>query len=311
MFRIGNVFTKKFHPSNAVPRQQNFCPYKELKFQAVSHDNRLLAAGSCDKIIRVWSLLNGEPVAVLSRHSGGITAVNFCPMIATSDSHYLASTSGDGSVTFWKFSYNEFNHATFEDTPTRFHEKIRPGQAQIICASFSPGGVFLCVGSADHNVRVYKMDCPDGPQRILEDDSHQERVDSIQWCNTPDLRFLSGSKDGTARIWTYSNHKWSSIVLNMSTGDNREKKPTQSASNLPQNSQPGPSSNGDLNRSSQRRQPSAANNGQSVRPVRAAAVAAISTLAQVVNRDNMDDSAHADASAANEKMEKQVTMVAW
>jgi len=43
---------------------------------------------------------------------------------------------------------------------TRFHEKIRPGQAQMICASFSPGGVFFCVGSVDHNVRVYKMDCP-------------------------------------------------------------------------------------------------------------------------------------------------------
>jgi hypothetical protein len=36
---------------------------------------------------------------------------------------------------------------------------------------------------------------------------------------------LSGSKDGTARIWTYANHKWTSLVLNMSTGDNREKKP--------------------------------------------------------------------------------------
>ena len=83
----------------------------------------------------------------------------------------------------------------------RYHEKIRPGQAQMICASFSPGGIFFSVGSADHNVRVYKMDCPEGPQRILEDDSHSDRVDSIQWCNTPALRFLSGSKDGTARIW--------------------------------------------------------------------------------------------------------------
>jgi len=149
---------------------------------------------------------------------------------------------------------------------------------------------------------------PEGPQRILEEDSHLDRVDSIQWCNTPALRFLSGSKDGTARIWSYSNHKWTSVVLNMSTGDNREKKPAQPppgpASNLPS----GPS-NGDANRNSQRRQPAASNNGQNVRPVRAAAVAAASTLAQVVNHDeNADEPGRA---AAAEKSEKQVTMVAW
>ena len=286
-------------------------------FQAVSDDNRLLAAGSCDKIIRVWNLFNGEPVAVLSRHPGAITAVNFCPMTFDNDTHYLASLSSDGSVTFWKYGYNDVGHATFEETPTRFHEKIRPGQAQMICASFSPGGIFFCVGSVDHNVRVYKMDCPEGPQRILEDDSHLDRVDSIQWCNTPALRFLSGSKDGTARIWTYSNHKWSSIVLNMSTGDNREKKPAQPQAPQPPvhaaGSQPGPA-NGENGRSSMRRQPGAANSGQNVRPVRAAAVAAASTLAQVVNLnlnhndDNVEEPARL---AAAEKMEKQVTMVAW
>ena len=69
--------------------------------QAVSHDNRLIAAGSCDKILRVWSLHNAEPVAVLSRHSGMITAVNFCPMSLDGDQYFLASTSGDGSVSFW------------------------------------------------------------------------------------------------------------------------------------------------------------------------------------------------------------------
>ena len=39
-----------------------------------------------------------------------------------------------------------------------FNEKLRPGQAQMICASFSPGGMFLAAGSGDHHVRVYNMD---------------------------------------------------------------------------------------------------------------------------------------------------------
>ena len=65
------------------------------------------------------------------------------------------------------------------------------------------------------------MDCPDGPQRILEEGEHEDQVDSIQWCNTSQIRLLSGSSDGTARIWTYQRGRWNTIVLNMSQNDNR------------------------------------------------------------------------------------------
>ena len=105
--------------------------------------------------------------------------------------------------------------------PTRWCERSRPGKAQIISSCFSPGGLFFCTGSADHYVRVYQMDFPDGPQRILEEGEHEDQVDSIQWCNTSQLRLLSGSSDGTARIWTYKGGKWNTIVLNMTNNDNR------------------------------------------------------------------------------------------
>lgn len=136
----------------------------------------------------------------------------------------------------------------------------------------------------------------------------------------PALRFLSGSKDGTARIWSFVNHKWTSIVLNMSTGDNREKKPQSTLAPTPSiapssslAAQPGPSS-GD--RSSLRRQPSASNAGN-VRPVRAAAAAAASTFATAAaaashHDENGEETAHsAAAAAAAAKLEKRVTMVAW
>ena len=67
------------------------------------------------------------------------------------------------------------------------------------------------------------MNEPQGPVRILEEELHQDRVESIQWCNTPnELRFISGSRDGTARIWSYSNQRWKTLVLNMKTDDNQE-----------------------------------------------------------------------------------------
>merc|ERR1712223_1165254 len=196
----------------------------EISDLAVSHDNKLVAAGSCDRVIRVWELHTGAPVAVLTKHTGTVTAINFCPFLLNEDgSRYLASTSGDGTVSFWRYHYDEHGHTDFDAQPTRYHEKSRPGNAQIICASYSPGGVFFVVGSADQYVRVYKMNEPQGPVRILEEELHQDRVESIQWCNTPhELRFISGRRDGTARIWTYVNQNWKNLVLNMRTDNNEE-----------------------------------------------------------------------------------------
>ena len=55
----------------------------------------------------------------------------------------------------------------------------------------------------------------------IEEGEHEDQVDSIQWCNTSQIRLLSGSSDGTARIWTYQGGRWNTIVLNMSQNDNR------------------------------------------------------------------------------------------
>lgn len=270
----------------------------EISDLAVSHDNRLVAAGSCDRVIRVWNLHTGCPVTVLTRHTGSITAINFCPYLLNTDgSHYLASTSGDGTVSFWRYRYDESRHgreACFDDLPTRYHEKIRPGSTQMICASFSPGGVFFCVGSADHNVRVYKMTGPDGPQRILEEEAHDDRVDSIQWCNTPnELKFLSGSRDGTARIWTFAHQKWTTLVLNMRTGDNKEPQQTTRPSNATTSSASTSSSAANPSTSrSARQQNQTDQQRQNARRGQAAV-----------------DASQTDGSV--EKKQKSVTMVAW
>lgn len=93
---------------------------------------------------------------------------------------------------------------------------MRPGQAQMICAAFSPGGAFLAAGSADHHVRVYMMHGDEGPTRILEIEAHGDTVDSIAWAHTG-LRFISGGKDGTAHVWHFESQQWKSMRLLMST----------------------------------------------------------------------------------------------
>lgn len=56
----------------------------------------------------------------------------------------------------------------------------------------------------------------EGPQRILEIESHTDRVDSIQWAHSG-LRFLSGSKDGSAIIWWFERQQWRNQYLDVTT----------------------------------------------------------------------------------------------
>ncbi|XP_066145385.1 PH-interacting protein isoform X1 [Euwallacea fornicatus] len=187
----------------------------EITDIAVDPENILLAAGSIDRILRVWNLQSGAPVAVLTGHTGMITSVNFCPTSCWGQ-RYLITTSTDGSIAFWVYSSDGKEKVDFRNTPTLYQEKLRPGQAQMICSSFSPGGTFLATGSADHHVRVYYMKGDEGPQRILETEAHTDRVDSIQWAHSG-LRFLSGSKDGSAIVWWFERQQWKNLFLDMTS----------------------------------------------------------------------------------------------
>ena len=185
----------------------------EITDLAIDSENTLIAAGSCDKVIRVWSLQTLAPVAVLSSHTGMITALQFCP--APDDEGVLVSTGGDGCVAFWTFTRHSQGTVKFDSKPLKLNERVRPGHAQLICASFTTGGHFLAVGGADHFVRVYRLNGDDGIEKLIEVERHQDRVDSIQWCHRS-LAFVTGSRDGTALIWRYQRQQWKTIQLNVS-----------------------------------------------------------------------------------------------
>ncbi|GAB5571679.1 PH-interacting protein isoform X1 [Prionailurus iriomotensis] len=180
----------------------------EISDMAVNYENTMIAAGSCDKMIRVWCLRTCAPLAVLQGHSASITSLQFSPF----------------------------------PRPAKFTERPRPG-VQMICSSFSAdfhfychedhfpfrntqlqalymiseysSGMFLATGSTDHIIRVYFFGSGQ-PEKISELEFHTDKVDSIQFSNTSN-RFVSGSRDGTARIWQFKRREWKSILLDMAT----------------------------------------------------------------------------------------------
>uniref|UniRef100_A0A8C2DLQ5 Bromodomain and WD repeat domain containing 3 n=1 Tax=Cyprinus carpio TaxID=7962 RepID=A0A8C2DLQ5_CYPCA len=162
----------------------------EISDMTVNFENTLLASASCDKVIRVWCLRTCAPVAVLQGHTASITSIQFSPS-ALGSSRYLATTGADGMVCFWQWNSLSMK---FDDLPVKFMERSRPG-VQISCSSFSSGGLFLATGGTDHMIRVYYL----GTGKPVN------------------LRFVSGSRDGTARIWNYQQQEWKSTVLDMTT----------------------------------------------------------------------------------------------
>ncbi|XP_061637817.1 bromodomain and WD repeat-containing protein 3 isoform X1 [Phyllopteryx taeniolatus] len=183
----------------------------EITDLAVSYENTLIAAGSCDKTIRVWCLRTCAPVAVLQGHSGSITSLQFSPF-AKGSKRYMLSTGTDAMVCFWQWDVNKIN---FSDRPHKFTERPRPG-VQTVCSSFSSGGIFLATGSTDDVIRIYYLGSG-SPEKISELHEHTDKVDSIQFCHSGE-RFVSGSRDGTARIWKlHQRQQWRCVLLNMCT----------------------------------------------------------------------------------------------
>uniref|UniRef100_A0A8C8VMB6 Bromodomain and WD repeat domain containing 1 n=1 Tax=Pelusios castaneus TaxID=367368 RepID=A0A8C8VMB6_9SAUR len=181
----------------------------EISDMAVNYENTMIAAGSCDKMIRVWCLRTCAPVAVLQGHTGSITSLQFSPM-AKGSMRYMVSTGADGTVCFWQWDVDSMK---FSNRPVKFIEKPRPG-VQMLCSSFSVGGMFLATGSTDHVIRMYYFGS-ETPEKIAELENHADKVDSIQFSNNGD-RFISGSRDGTAHIWCFQQTEWRSILLDMS-----------------------------------------------------------------------------------------------
>uniref|UniRef100_A0A8C5M0Z6 Bromodomain and WD repeat domain containing 1 n=1 Tax=Leptobrachium leishanense TaxID=445787 RepID=A0A8C5M0Z6_9ANUR len=181
----------------------------EISELAVNYENTLIATTSCEKLIRVWSLRTGAPVTVLQGHSVSVNSLIFSPLVRGS-ARYLISAGGDATVCLWQWDVDSWQ---FNDRPVKFVERSGP-TAKLLCCSCSAGGMFLAAGGSDHMIRMYYFG-REAPEKTNELEGHMGIIDSIQFSNHSE-RFLSGSSDGTVRIWHLENQEWSSLTLDMS-----------------------------------------------------------------------------------------------
>uniref|UniRef100_A0A914BVI5 Uncharacterized protein n=1 Tax=Acrobeloides nanus TaxID=290746 RepID=A0A914BVI5_9BILA len=178
----------------------------EISDITVSHENTVLATGSTDKTVRVWCLQTGRVLQIYHCHTGTITSIAFLPYMV--DEHrFLVSTGSDCRVCFYKWNGPK---KEFPTIPYLFDERVTSG-SRIVSSCHSPGGNLVVIGDTHHYIRIYQI-LEDNIEKIFEYHAHTDRVDSLVWSHSH-LRFVSGSKDGTAKVWKFAAGHWTSVNL--------------------------------------------------------------------------------------------------
>lgn len=160
-----------------------------------SPDGDLLASGSADHTIRIWTK-QGQCLHLLQNHRDWVRGVAFSP-----DGKILASGSGDGTVKLW-----DYRGGKCLKTYTDHHNSV-------YAVAFSSTGI-LASGSGDYTVKLWDIQ----RDRCLQTlQGHDNEVCSIAFSSQEQL-LVCVSLDQTVKLWNaqtgqvlrswYANTDW-------------------------------------------------------------------------------------------------------
>ncbi|KAJ8384033.1 hypothetical protein AAFF_G00212770 [Aldrovandia affinis] len=155
---------------------------KDVNSVAVSPNDKLVASGSQDRTVRVWSLAGLGLAGVCRGHRRGVWSVQFSPT-----DQVLASASADGAVKLW--GLQDFSCLkTFEGHDASVLKVIFVSHGSQILTSGSDGLVKLWTIKTNECVRTL--------------DAHEDKVWGLH-ASRKDDRAVTASADSSITLWQH------------------------------------------------------------------------------------------------------------
>jgi hypothetical protein len=157
---------------------------------ALSPDGKKLAAGGCDRLVRIWDISGGVAQAKLEQtienHADWVFGLGFTP-----DGKHLLSASRDKTAKIWDLAAKQ-SDLTFPDH-----------QNGVFAVAITADGKTGISAGEDSNLRFWQA--TDEKKQLgkqIRASSHGKAVFRIAMYNDPKTPFLATcSADGTVRLW--------------------------------------------------------------------------------------------------------------
>lgn len=156
----------------------------EIWCAGFSTDGKLVMTGSEDGIIRLWDWESTRELASLKGDASAVRCLAYAP-----DEQQALAGSGDGTARLW-----DWKSARQRSDPQKH-------TGSVTSVAFSPDGKYLLTGSQDRSVCLWSWESGK-PARLLQRlQGHTGWITSVAFAPPDGQRILTGSGDGTARLW--------------------------------------------------------------------------------------------------------------
>lgn len=163
---------------------------------AICPDKQLLASGSRDRTVTLWTVNPPELRSTFSSESDRVTCVAFNPKWATRyplRSHFLASGTAGGTIYFWQTDTGELQ------------SEIAAHSREIYAIAISPDGTTLISASWDRTLKIWNLSTDDESDNFtpqLRDTLCPHVLPVVAVAIHPDGEiFATGSHDTTVQLW--------------------------------------------------------------------------------------------------------------
>jgi WD40 repeat protein len=155
---------------------------------APSPNSRYLAtAGSYDKLIKVWDIIQGRTIASFPAHSNDINAINYSP-----NGRYIVSAAGDNTIKVW----NAYDFSLLNT--------IKRPEAELDVI-FTPDSKKLVAGGNDSLVKILDLNSGAVLQVFK---NHRAAVTSLCFVPTNSNILYSAGSDSMVYKWNLAKNDW-------------------------------------------------------------------------------------------------------